>query len=135
MSVENLFEKASRQKFRFQTVKGFISTEDLWDLPLQSKNQFDLDNVAKAVNAELKSVTEESFVATTTNPAKDRLTTQLELVKYIISIKLQANEELKVAAVKSAERSKLIAILGEKQDAALKALSQEELAKKIAELA
>ena len=38
----NIFEKASKQKLRFVTSKGMISSEDLWDMSLQS-----LDIIAK----------------------------------------------------------------------------------------
>lgn len=130
----SIFEQASIQKIRFQSVRGELTTEQLWDLPLQSKNQFDLDTVAKEVNASLKSVTEESFVATTTSPAKAKYELMLEIVKHVIAFKLKANEEQRSRAEKAAKKDKLVAILGEKQDAALKELTAEELAKQIAEL-
>lgn len=130
----SIFEQASIQKIRFQSVRGELTTEQLWDLPLQSKNQFDLDTVAKEVNTSLKSVTEESFVATTTSPAKAKYELMLELVKHVIAFKLKANEEQRSRAEKAAKKDKLVAILGEKQDAALKELTAEELAKQIAEL-
>lgn len=59
----NIFEIAAIQKFRFPTIKGEVTTEALWDMPLVSKNGFDLDDVAKTVNAALKSVTEESLLS------------------------------------------------------------------------
>lgn len=130
----SIFEQASIQKIRFPSVRGELTTEQLWDLPLQSKNQFDLDTVAKEVNTSLKSVTEESFVATTTSPAKAKYELMLELVKHVIAFKLKANEEQRSRAEKAAKKDKLVAILGEKQDAALKELTAEELAKQIAEL-
>ena len=130
----SIFEQASIQKIRFPSVRGELTTEQLRDLPLQSKNQFDLDTVAKEVNTSLKSVTEESFVATTTSPAKAKYELMLELVKHVIAFKLKANEEQRSRAEKAAKKDKLVAILGEKQDAALKELTAEELAKQIAEL-
>lgn len=129
-----MFEQASIQKLRFPSARGELMAEQLWDLPLQSRTGFDLDTVAKSVNAALKAVTEESFVSSTNNPAKDKLSLQLEIVKHIIAAKLKANEEARGFAEKRAKREKLINILGEKQDAALKELTPEELAKQIAEL-
>jgi len=131
----SIFEQASMQKLRFPSNRGELMTEQLWDLPLQSKGQFDLDTVAKEVNASLKAVTEESFVATTTSPAKSKYELMLEIVKHVIAFKLKVNEELRVKAANAAKKEKLVAILGEKQDEALKALTPEELAKQIAELA
>ena len=45
----SIFEQASRLKLRFASVKGELTIEHLWGLPLQSKTSFDLDTVAKAV--------------------------------------------------------------------------------------
>lgn len=130
----NIFELASRHKVRFETNRGVISTEQLWDMPLTSKSGFDLDTVAKEVNAQLKSVTEESFVVTKTNPRKAGLELSLELVKHVIAVKLQENAELLAKAEKQAKRAKLIEQLGKKQDAAMEALSEDEIKKQLAAL-
>jgi hypothetical protein len=60
--MDNLFLVASRSKFRFNTASGTITTEDLWDLPLSS-GKANLDDIAKALNKQLKDASEEqSFV-------------------------------------------------------------------------
>jgi len=131
----NLFEIASRQAFRFQSVKGLLTTEQLWDLPLQSKSGMDLDSVARGVSAQLKTMAEESFVPTVrTNPAKASLEQQLDIVKHIIGVKHEENVALQNAAVKKAEREKLYALLEKKQDAALEGLSVEDIKAKLAAL-
>lgn len=127
----SIFEKASREKFRFPSTKGELSTEQLWDLPLQSARGADLDTVAKGIAAELRGVTEESFVATATNPAKPVLEAKLEVVKRVIEVKLADNETKRVAAAKAAEKAKLIEILARKQDASLENLSEAEILAKI----
>ena len=131
----NIFEQASVQKLRFSTNKGDLTTEQLWDLPLTSKSGFDLDTVAKSVNGELRGVAEESFVATSTNPAKPSLELKMAILKHIIAARLAKNEELKVASQKAAERNKLLEILGQKEDQALAALTPEEIRKRLDELA
>lgn len=131
----NIFEQASIQKLRFSTNKGDLTTEQLWDLPLTSKSGFDLDTVAKSVNGELRGVAEESFVATSTNPAKPSLELKMAILKHIIAARLAKNEELKVASQKAAERNKLLEILGQKEDQALAALTPEEIRKRLDELA
>ncbi len=130
----NIFEQASILKLRFPSSKGELTTEQLWELPLQSKSQFDLDNVAKAVNGQLRAVTEESFVSTATNPAKDTLQTKLEIVKHIIAAKITENTALRNAAARKAEREKLVGILADKQDEQLKALTPDAIRARIAEL-
>lgn len=127
----NIFEIASIEKFRFPTLRGEVTTEDLQDMPLKSKSGFDLDTVARTVNAALKAVTEESFVVTHDNPAQARLTVKLEIVKHIIGVKLRAIEEARLRADKQGERAKLLQALEAKQSAAITDLSEEEIKARI----
>ena len=126
-----IFEKATREKFRYPSTKGLLTTEQLWELPLTAKSGFSLDDVAKAVNAELKAVDTESFVATETNPAKATLETKLDVVKHIIAVRLAEDLAAKAAAAKKLEKEKLLAVLGRKQDAVLENLTEEELLARI----
>lgn len=126
----NLFERASREAFRFTSVRGLLTTEDLWDLPLKSKNMMDLDSVAKTANGELKLLSEESFV-TESNPKTELAQAKLDIVKHIIAVKQAENAAAASAAARKAEREKLKAILGDKQDAELKGLSADELRARI----
>ena len=127
----NIFEIASVNKIRFGTTKGELTTEQLWDLPLQSKGGFDLDSVARSVNSTLRDLAEDSFVTTTTNPAKSTLELKLEIVKHVINAKLAANEDARTRSARSAERDKLVGILSERQDDELKKLTPEQLAERI----
>lgn len=129
-----MFEKATRLKLRFDSPRGDLTTEQLWDLPLQSKSGFDLDTVAKAVNSELKSISEESFVETKTNPRKGELELKLEIVKHIIKVKQDENLAAVSAATKREERKRLESILATKQASALEQLSVEEIQKRLDEL-
>lgn len=131
----NIFEQATRRAIRFESSKGDLSVEQLWDLPLQSRNQFDLDTVAKTVNRQLNDVTEESFVSVRENPAKETLSLKLELVKHIISVKLQEAEEARNRANKASEKEKLLRLLDEKQNEALRALTPEEIQERLKALA
>jgi hypothetical protein len=126
-----IFETATREKFRYPSTKGLLTTEQLWELPLTAKSGFSLDDVAKAVNAELKAIATESFVATETNPAKATLETKLEVVKHVIGIRLAEDQAAKAKAAKKLEKEKLLAVLGRKQDAVLENLSEEELLDRI----
>jgi len=131
----NIFEQATRRAIRFESAKGDLSVEQLWDLPLQSRNQFDLDTVAKTVNRQLNAVTEESFVSVRENPAKETLSLKLEIVKHIISVKLQEAEEARNRATKASEKEKLLRLLDEKQNEALRALTPEEIQERLKALA
>lgn len=131
----NIFEQATRRAIRFESAKGDLSVEQLWDLPLQSRNQFDLDTVAKTVNRQLNAVTEESFVSVRENPAKETLSLKLEIVKHIISVKLQEAEEARNRANKASEKEKLLRLLDEKHNEALRALTPEEIQERLKALA
>lgn len=130
----DIFEQASRDKLRFPSNKGRLTVEDLWDLPLTSKSGFDLDNVAKAVNHDLKASSEESFVETATNPARNAHVLQLDICKHIIAVKIQERDEQKNKAAKLEKRRLLLEILEGKQNEALRNKSPEELQKMLDEL-
>lgn len=130
----NIFEQASRSKLRFQTARGALAAESLWDIPLTSRDDFNLDTLAKQVNADLHSAAEESFVSVTTNPAKDMAQLKLDILKHIIADKLAAKASAAAKAEKAKERARLIEILGQKQDQELMNLTPQQLQARLAAL-
>ena len=128
------FEQATRRKFRFPSVKGELTTEQLWDAPLVSRNGFDLDAIAKAVNAELAQASEESFVETKPNPRRNELAAKLEIVKHVIGVKIKEKELAENRSAKAAQRQTLQEALDRRQNAELENLSPEELRARIAAL-
>jgi len=130
----NIFENASRKKLRFPSIRGELTVEMLWDMPLTSKTGFDLDTVARNVNQDLKSVAEESFVATKANPLKESLELKLDIAKYIIAAKIEAADLARTAAARKAEREQLVEILHQKKTQELLGMSAEDIQKRIAEL-
>lgn len=118
-----MFEKALRKGYRYPSNKGPLTTEQLFALPLTSRNGTDLDNVAKAINHELKELTEDSFVAPTSNSARrTELEEKLAIVVHIIGVKQAENAKQAAAAERKKQREQLQDIL------ALR--TQEELMKK-----
>lgn len=130
----NIFEKCTREALRFDSVRGQLNVEILWNLPLTSNSGCDLDTIAKSVNGQLKAQAEESFVTTTVNPLKEQLDLKLDVLKHIIAVKVAEADEKRLKAEKAAEREKLMGVLADKQDAALKELTPEQLAARIKEL-
>lgn len=118
-----MFEKASRVKLRYSTNRGVLSVEDLWDLSLEQ-----LDPIAINLNKRLKESQTESFIKTRT---KDTTELKFNIVKHIIDVKLQEQEERIVAAEKKAKRQKILDLMAKKQDAELESKSYEELAKEL----
>lgn len=120
MEKINLFEFAVRNKLRFP-FKGSIDVEQLWQLDVE-----DLDTVFKTLNAQAKEAKEESLLAT--KSANDlTLEVQIEIVKHIVATKIAEKEAHNKSIENAAERQKILAILADKRDAALKDKSEEEL--------
>lgn len=130
----DIYKYAAQNTLRFPSTRGALQVEDLFDLPLTSRNGCDLDNIAKAINNELKSVTEESFVATTANPRKAPLETALEIVKDVIATKQAENAAELAKKHRAEERRKLLDAIANKKDALLSTASIEELEAKLAAL-
>ena len=118
----NIFEYAVENKLRFP-YKGLISAEDLYALSVS-----DLDTIYKTLKREAKRNGEESLLATKSNDDV-ALDTKIEIVKYIVEKKLAQIEARKTAAANKAKKEKILSILEEKQDAALKNMSEEDLRK------
>lgn len=132
--MQNIFEYATRNKLRFASVRGELSVEQLWDVPLRSRDSFNLNDIAKTANKALKD-TEENFVEMTTKTTVHaRNETVMEIIKHVIEVKLAEEEAAKTRAAKKQEKEKLLAILAEKQDGKLSELSEKELQKRIAAL-
>ncbi len=131
----NIFELASRAKYRFSTTKGDLTVEHLWDLPLQSRGgHLDLDTVARSLHTALKATTEESFVSTSSNPNKVVLEEKLEIVKHIIKTRIEENRVHSERANRQEEVAKLKALLGKKNEQALETLTPEQILDRINKL-
>lgn len=127
MTVENIFEYATRNKVRF-SFRGLISVEDLWDLSLTN-----LDSIYKNLNKQSKQSEEESLLNIKTQE-DELLNVQIEIVKYIVSVKLAEKEAREKASAKKAQKQKIMSIIAAKQDEALQNSSIDDLQKMLDEL-
>lgn len=133
--INEVFIKATRKKFRFPSDKGELTVEQLWELPLTSRNGFNLNAIAIAVNTELRSLTEESFVEVDPNPRRSQLRDMLEIVKYVIATKQAEAKAANDRVAKAALRENLREALAAKKTEQLNSLSVEELESQLAALA
>lgn len=124
---KNLFEIATRNRYRFN-YKGVMTVEDLWSLRVE-----DLDTIFKMLNRQKKAADEDSLLATK-SAADTELANKIELVKYIVSVKLDEAEDRKTAAEKKEQRDKILAIMAKKQDAKLENMDMAELEAELAKL-
>ena len=127
MTIKNIFEYATRNKVRFP-FKGMISVEDLWDLSLPN-----LDSIYKTLNKQVKQSEEESLLDTKTD-VDTELEVQIDIVKYIVSVKLAEQETRETARTKRERMQKIMSIIAAKQDEALKNSSIDDLKKMLDEL-
>lgn len=134
MTMQNIFEYATRNKLRFASPRGELTTEQLWEIPLRSRDDFNLNTIAKTANKALKDISEESFVETKKTAEQTRREMGLEVIKYIIDVKLAEEKAAETRATRKQEKEKLLQILAEKQAGKLSELSEKELQKRIAAL-
>ena len=127
MTVENIFEYATRNKVRF-SFRGLISVEDLWDLSLTN-----LDSIYKELNKQSKQSEEESLLNIKTQE-DELLNVQIEIVKHIVSVKLAEKEAREKASAKKVQKQKIMSIIAAKQDEALQNSSIDDLQKMLDEL-
>lgn len=131
--MENMFEQATRYKLRFESTKGPLTVEQVWDAPLTSRNGFSLDDIAKQAKRELDALSEESFVEQV-SPLKSVAVLKLEVVKHIISVKLAEKEAASKRAERAELRRQLTQALAERQSDEIKNMSPEEIQKRLKEL-
>lgn len=122
MSSVNLFEAAARGKYRFP-YNGSVSVEDLWDLSVEK-----LDVIYQALEAQAEVLPKKSLLSAH-NASNQALANKIEIVKHIVSVKLAEAEARKQAAADKEHRQKILALIEEKSDEALRSLSVEELKK------
>ena len=124
---KNLFEIATRNRYRFN-YKGVMTVEDLWSLRVE-----DLDAIFKMLNRQKKTADDDSLLATKSAEDQD-LANKIDIVRYIVSVKLAEAAERVSAAEKKAQRDKIMEIVAKKKDKALEDMGIEDLMKKLKEL-
>jgi hypothetical protein len=130
-----MYKIAAQNKIRFASVRGELTVEQLFDLPLKANSGFDLDTIARTINGELKGMSEESFVEDVeSNPRKRTLEVSLEIVKDVIKTKQEASQAALNRHKKAVERKKILDAIGAKKDSQLSSASLEELEKQLSQL-
>ena len=120
-----MFENASRLQLRYKSRVGLIGTEDLWTLPLSSETRASLDEIAITVHEEIEKTGKKSFVKTN---RKDKvLELKMDIVKYIIEVKIKEAKDSEKAADNKERKELLMDVIAEKEIDELKGKSVKEL--------
>jgi hypothetical protein len=125
-----MFEKAARLKLRFDTPQGWMSVEDLYDLPLTSKaGRANLDDIARDLHRQIKEAGDSiSFVTPASKPDETN-ELRFEIVKHVIAELVADLDAAKQAREKAEQKQRILAIVAKKKDEALEASSLEDLQK------
>lgn len=126
MTTQNIFEMASKGKFRFP-YNGSITVEDLFDL---NKNQ--LNSVYRTLKSMVKS--EEVTLLEVPTREDEELSVKIEIVESIFNTKVVVENMALQAKETHAKKQKIMEIIGKKQDQTLEDTSVEELQKMLNEL-
>lgn len=123
------FEAAARSRLRFPSPIGELTVEDLYDLPLTSlSGRANLDDLAKNAQREIRSETEaQSFVEPGEGGPDPDAQLRFDLIRHVISVKVAERDAAADAHRRREEKQKILALISEKQDEALRGKSLEEL--------
>ena len=122
----NIFERAARAKLRFETDKGSIATEQLYDLPL-SQGANNLNDLARKYHEIVHGAASVSFVEERPDPAMTMNTLRLDLIKHVITSKLADKRAAETRAEKAERRGKLLEALAAKEVDEMKGMSKEQI--------
>lgn len=119
-----MFEKAARMKLRFQSSKGTLTAEDLWDLNLNQLNV-----MAKQAKKVVNETEEEDYLKTA---PKDQIPAlKFDIIIHVLKTK-QAEEAARADAQAAKEKKlKIMQIIERKQDQKLENMDIEELKKEL----
>jgi hypothetical protein len=123
----NIFEYATRNKLRFP-FKGTISVEDLWDMTPEN-----LDTVYTVLVREQNKLGEESLINNRSVESTE-LDIKIAIVKYIFNVKKEERIAREAEHERNVQRQRILSIIADKQDDALKSMSIEELTAKLNDL-
>lgn len=130
----DIFKQATKLKLRFSSVRGDLTVEDLWDLPLTSKSNLSLDGVGKPIQKVLRESDEDSLVDVPTTSKNELNSLRLAIIKEIISVKQEENLIKQNQAAIESQKALLKQALASKKVDELNSLSVEEIEKRLASM-
>ena len=127
-----MFLKASRLKLRFDSHKGQLTVEDLWDLPLTSATgKPNLNDIARDLHNKVK-VEIVSFVEPSVKNDIDEL--RFEIVKQIITVRVAERDTAAKAQLVAEQKQQIMSLIKQKEVEQLGASSIDDLKALLASL-
>ena len=123
--MENMLERAMRNRIRFKSVKGNLTTEDLWHITWDDELKF----VLNLLNNRMKELNNDLF--DDENKEYNNVKFKFDVAMYIYNSRKTEYEALVEANEKAAERAAkkqtLLQILEQKQTKKYENMSEEEI--------
>lgn len=126
MAEFNLFEWATRAQPTFQTSRGPLMVEDLWDLPLKGATGANLNRLALDLRDQLGSGNQ-SLVPGDVDAVDVEVQRKFEIVMHIMQTKVDETTAAKTEFEKQQRRRKILTLLAEARDKDLASKSPAEL--------
>lgn len=118
-----MYKEAVKQKVRFNTNKGYLTVEQLFDLSVE-----ELDSLAVALDAKYNESGKKSFLVK--KSVKDKTAKlMLDVVVDVLNTKLEEQEAATTLRENKEHNEKILNLIAEKQDESLKGKSVKELEK------
>lgn len=117
-----MFDQATRLKLRFESNKGLLSVEQLWDLPLTTLNE-----LAKNLNRQIKEVGDDEDFISEKSSVDSQVQLRFDIAKHIIGVKLKERNDTQTAQDRKAHNQTIMALIEQKQQQELAGKSVEEL--------
>ena len=118
------YKQASRLGLRFQTNKGLLTVEQLWQLTVT-----DLSNAIKAVKKILIKTDDELSFLEDTKVVDVENQLRFDILKDVYITKKEERDSLRDQAATKEHNQKILELIAEKKEGDLKGLSVEELEK------
>jgi ribosomal protein L29 len=118
-----MYKQASQLKLRFQTSKGQLTVEQLWDLSMT-----DLSTTIKAMKKVLKKSDDDDLGFLEEDSKVDKvMELAFNILKDVYITKKEAAKAIREAAEIKAHNQKILTLIADKEEESLKGKSIEEL--------
>ena len=119
----DIFKAASQEKLRFNTTKGSLSTENLWDLSTK-----ELDSLAVSLQSEYEQSSKKSFLVK--RSAKDATAKlRFDIALEILNTKVAEGEAAAEKLENKQFNEKILGLIDKKREAEMENKSEKELLK------
>ena len=119
-----MYKLASQMKLRFQSTKGELTTEQLWDVSIE-----DLDKILVSLDSEVKGQTDKvSFLIKATK--KSEITKlKFDIAFDVFNSRIEEANKLSTARIEKERKDKILAVINRKKEGLLEEMSIEDLEK------